>query len=297
MLVGTVLASGTGSAIAAPEPVWVLLSEPGGIHAEAASALQAEWKLGKPERELVIHQAQELPGGPPPAALVTLGISALRSLQERLDALPSWNQVPVVAALAPKEGVTAMWRRVAPPLHATYLDQPLERYLDLIKLAWPSVGRVGVLVGPDHALQSPAMFKAALDRGLKLSVGRVARPESMFATLRTVLAESDVLLVLPDAAVADASGLQTMLITAYRQRVPVVAYSPALVRAGAAVGLYASPAQVGRQVAGVLKAALAGSRASARMAEGVTVVVNDQVCRSLGWTPPDSTSLAEALRR
>ncbi len=297
MLTGTVLASRSGPLWASPEPVWVVHSDGGGIHLEAIAALQADWKQIKGERDLAIHLAHELPAGPAPAAVVTLGSTALRAVQERLDDTPTWAQVPVLAALMPKEAVHALWHRPVAQLSAAYLDQPFERYLDLIKATWPAVTRVGLLVGPDQALNSPALFKVALDRGLKLALGRVARAESMYATLRAVLADSDVLLVLPDATVADAGGLQSMLITAYRQRMPVVAYSPAMVKAGAALGLYASPPQIGRQVSGMLKATLAGTRNSLRMADGITVTVNDQLFRSLGWSPPEASALTATLRR
>jgi hypothetical protein len=68
-----------------------------------------------------------------------------------------------------------------------------------------------------------------------------------------------------------------MLITAYRQRVPVVSYSPALVKAGAALGLYASPTQAGRQVVAMLKGAgSASSGGSAWPASRLAVMTLDE---------------------
>lgn len=284
--------------LAAGEPVWVVVSDNAGVYAEAAAALQNDWKAARMDRELQILVARDLPVGPPPPALVTLGSAALRAAMERVDGNPAWAHTTVLSALIPKDGLQAIWRPAPPNLIAAYLDQPFERYLDLVKQAMPHLNRVGVLVGPEASTSSPAMFKAANDRGIKLSVGRVARPDSMYNTLRTVLAESDVLLVLPDASVADQAGLQNILITAYRQHIPVIAYSPALVKAGAALGLYASPAQVGRQVSGMLRNLFSGNpRQPSRMAEGYTVAINEQVCRSLGLDVPDAAELGERLKR
>jgi ABC-type uncharacterized transport system substrate-binding protein len=168
----------------------------------------------------------------------------------------------------------------------------------MIRRALPRASKVGLLLGPDTQAARPALIKSAADRGLHLVLGTVMRSEAMYDSLRAVLAESEVLLVLPDASVADASALQHMLITAYRQRVPVVGYSPALFKAGAAVGMYASPAQVGHQVAAMLKAPLsAQSWPASRTAEGFTVTVNEQVCRSLGLDTPDVSELTDAMRR
>jgi ABC-type uncharacterized transport system substrate-binding protein len=70
------------------------------------------------------------------------------------------------------------------------------------------------------------------------------------------------------------------------------------VKSGATLGLYASPAQVGRQLAAMLKPPIAASNwPASRSAEGFTVVVNEQVSRSLGLDVPDVTELTEALRR
>jgi hypothetical protein len=291
-------AARVGSAWAAAEPVWALVADNAGVQADAAQALLTDWRAIHKDRELQIHTVKDWPTSGQPSALVTLGSAALRAALERLEAQPGWARVPAIAALVPREGVPESWKHATGPLTAAYLDQPFERYLDLIRLALPRLSKVGVLVGPEAALNSPAMFKAANDRGMHLSVGRVTHPDGMHNALRAVLAECDVLLVLPDSSVASSAGLQHMLASAYRQRTPVVAYSPALVKAGAALGLYASPAQVGRQVAQMLHAMLYGAgRPAPRLAEGVTVAVNEQVCRSLGLDVPDGDTLAEAIRR
>lgn len=284
--------------LAANEPVWVLLSDNSWAYTEAATALQTDWRQSPRGKELVILTTRELPVGGPPAALVTFGSAALRVAMERVESNAEWARVPVLGALLPREGFASIWKRPPAWVSAAYLDQPFERYLELIRRALPRLTKVGVLLGPDAATTSPALVKAAADRGLHLVVGSVTRPDAMYASLRTVLAESDVLLVLPDSAVADPSAVQNMLITAYRQRVPVVSYSPALVKAGATLGLYGSPNQVGRQVATMLKAPFnAQSWPAPRLADGFTIAINEQVCRSLGLDVPDISELTDAMRR
>lgn len=284
--------------LAASDPVWVLLSEHTGAYTEAANALQADWRQVGRTRELIMLSTRELPAGAPPAALVTFGSAALRVAMERVESSAEWAHIPVLSALLPREGFAAVWKRPPAWVSAAYLDQPLERYLELIRRALPRLTRVGVLLGPESVATRNALAKAAADRGLTLVVGVVARPDAMYASLRTVLADADVLLVLPDGSVADASAVQNILIAAYRQRVPVVTYSPALVRAGATLGLYASPAQVGRQVAAMLKPPISvQSWPAPRLADGFTIAVNEQVYRSLGLDVPDVADLMDAMRR
>ena len=292
------LLSRAGLTLAAMEPVWVLLSDQHGAYAEAVAGLQADWKGALQGRELVVLPGRELPPGPPPGALVVFGSSALRVAAEHVERHPEWAKVPVLAALLPRVGFAAAWKRPLMGVSAAYLDQPVERYLELARRAFPRLSRVGVLLGGEAGVTRAALSKGAAERGQHLAVGVVSGPDAVYASLRSVLAESDVLLVLPDGAVSDPSALQNILITAYRQRVPVVAYSPALAKAGAAVSLFASPTQVGRQVALMLRGApIASNWPAPRWADGVSVAVNDQVCRSLGLDVPDSAELADAIRR
>lgn len=299
LALGLALAGAGRRALAGNESaVWVLLSDHSPTYTEAANALQADWRQATRGKDLLVLGSSELPGGAPPAALVTLGSAALRTAAERVEANPDWARVPVLSALIPREGFAAIWKHPSNWVSAAYLDQPFERYLDLIRRALPRAIRVGVLLGPQSLGMRAALVKAASDRGLLLVTGTVMRPDAMYASLRAVLAESEVLLVLPDSTVADPSGVQNMLITAYRQRVPVVTYSPALVKAGATLGLYASPAQVGKQVAGMLKAPIQSNNWPApRWAEGYTVTINAQVARSLGLDLPEASELSEAMHR
>ncbi|WP_422202502.1 ABC transporter substrate-binding protein [Aquabacterium sp.] len=302
MAVGSPLLVRAGQVRAASEAVWVLPSDKSWAYTEAVAALQSDWPQAGRGKALVILNAGELPTGAPPAAVVTLGATALRLVMERANAEPDWARVPVLGALLPRDGFAAVWKRPPAWVSAAYLDQPIERYLALIRRAMPRLTKVGVLVHEDDASQRQALLKAAQAQGVRLVIGSVGAPDTLSGALRTVLADADVLLMLPDGAVADVSALQHMLITAYRQRVPVVSYSPALVKAGAAMGLYASPAQAGRQVAVMLKGAWsAPSGGSAwpapRLADGFTVALNEQVCRSLGLDVPDVSVLTDALRR
>ena len=287
---------------AAGEVVWVLLSDTSWAYKEAAAALQADWRQVGRGKELVILNAREWPISPPPTALVTLGASALRMAMERTGTQADWARVPILSALLPKDGFTAIWKRPPSWVSAAYLDQPVERYLNLIRRTMPRLTTVGVLLDDDTASQRQALHKAAQDRGLRLVIGVVDKPDAVSSALRSVLADADVLLILPDGAVADVAVLQHVLMTAYRQRVPVVSYSPALVKAGAALGLYASPSQAGRQVAGMLKAPLGAASVLAawpasRWADDFTIAINEKECRSLGVEVPGLTALTDALRR
>ena len=98
--------------------------------------------------------------------------------------------------------------------------------------------------------------------------------------------------------VYNSNSLQNILLTAFRAKVPMVAFSPAYVRAGALLSLHVTPAQVGAQalalVQGVLhEQALPSGPVESRDFE---VGVNEHVARSLGLIL-DASALRLDLRR
>ena len=73
----------------------------------------------------------------------------------------------------------------------------------------------------------------------------------IFPALKQVLEDAEVLLALADAQIYNSNSLQNILLTSFRARVPLVAFSPAYVRAGALMAVHVTPTQLGAQ-AGVI---------------------------------------------
>ncbi|MGJ4749122.1 hypothetical protein ACQV5M_22350, partial [Leptospira sp. SA-E8] len=93
-----------------------------------------------------------------------------------------------------------------------------------------------------------------------------------------------------------------ILLASFRAKVPMQAFSPAYSRAGALLALYATPEQIGTQVATLARDALVEQNGKARgfgppqHTQLFEVSVNAHVARSLGLQL-DADALAERLRR
>jgi ABC-type uncharacterized transport system substrate-binding protein len=235
---------------------------------------------------------------PTPQFIVAVGVRALEVMLER-HAESLGGRVPILATLVPRASYEALVGRVGAAVSAVWLDQPLERYLALIRLAMPERTRLGVLFGPDSESLKPALLKAAAAKGLTVYHATLyAQDDNLYPALRTVLAESQMLLALPDNLVFNPVSLQNILITAYRQRVPLVTYSAAHVKAGATLALHASPVQVAEQTAAAVRAWLGGrGLPAARGMDRFSVAVNAQVGRSLGLSTVEPQALTDALKR
>jgi putative tryptophan/tyrosine transport system substrate-binding protein len=287
---------GPGVAGAADPLLWVVAPDQTGPYAEALAALR-DGLTGTQLRSLSPAQLPAAVRDGAPALVITLGSAALTAALGRASADPLLAQVPVAAGLLPRSSVEALPPRGSPPLTAVWLDPAVERHLDLIRLALPTVKRVGVLWGPSSRLWRPALQRAATERGLQLIEAEPSDTE-LFPALSQVLGEADVFLALPDNAVFTPTRLNNMLIAAYRQRVPVVGYAATHVRAGAVLALYTEPHQVGRELAQLARRVLAERRAPPPAPSRLwRVGLNDQVARSLGLVLPEEARLTQALQR
>lgn len=280
--------------------IWVALADRGGIYAETAAVLSAEVTRDTRRAEMSVAPWQELQAARPPQLIVTLGAGAFRGILDRLKREPALAGVPVLAVLLPQASYEALAPKspnIASVTSAVFLDQPVERYFDLIRIALPDRRKVGVLLGPDSSALKSVLSRAAAARGMSLMQASPER-DDIYPALRAVLADADVLLSVPDSHVFNAGSLQNILITSYRQRVPMVTFSESYVKAGAALALYTSPAQAATQAAAAVRSFFANrSLPPPRTSIGFSVATNPEVARSLGLTLDDPERLAAALRR
>lgn len=244
--------------------------------------------------ELVLRQQSGLPLCP--AVCVALGSEATRVL------LAVQVKAPVVSALIPRRSFERILQSSGKPVpvqvSAIYLDQPLARQLALIRLALPQARRLAVVLGPESSAIAASLRVLAVAQEMSLQEVAVNHLDDLTDGLPQLLAQSDVLLALADPLVFNSSTIQNILLSSFRARVPMVAFSPAYVRAGALLALYTTPVQAGQQAAEVVLGVLRGKPPPDRAIEpnDFEVGVNTQVARSLGWSL-DGDALRQTLRR
>ena len=265
--------------------VWVAVSEGSAEYEEIASRIRSQLQQGEGAPEVVVKPWAEVAQGLPTQVrlLVSVGSPAFVGLA---DAYVSGriSRVPVVATLLPRSVFEAQRRRINVPATGVVLDQPAARQLALLRYAFPHLRRVGVLLGPDSQQFQSGLEKAAIEQGMQLNVYRVDGESGLYPALQRVLDENDVLLAVPDAAVYNGGSIQNVLLASYRQKVPLMGFSPAYVKAGAMLALYSSSGQIGSQTVRVVRSALAGVALQPIQSPTEFVVsVNANVARSLGF--------------
>lgn len=227
--------------------------------------------------------------------LVTLGTDALRQV------LLQSPRIPVLAGLIPRvsyERVLAdSGHKGQATVAALYLDQPFGRQLDLLRLALPQARRVGVLWGPESLSQQSLLAAAASQHGMELVEGVYSEDAPLISGLRSALGGADVLLAVADASVYNRASLSNILLTSYRGKTPVMAFSPAYVKAGALLSLHTTAMQASTRLAALALHFLQNNSLPASQYPGdFSVSVNEYVARSLGLAL-DADALSERLHR
>ena len=286
-----------GLAHAGPQ-VLVVLSESGGAHREAAEAMRAalqEQGAGIVLRSTSVedlHSATAQSGEAD--MLVAVGARAM-------DAVAQSNK-PTLNILVPQQSFElARARAKLDPseFSAIYLDQPLARHLRLIKQLLPGRGRVCVLLGPNTLERIKSLQQAAREQQLALDTEPVASQEDIFPALKRLLANTQVLLALPDPLVFNRDTAQSILLTSYRAQTPLIAYSKAYVQAGALAAVFSTPTQIGQQAAEILlRAGQTKSLAlpAPQYPKYFSVSVNYQVGRSLSLVLENEATLLERIK-
>ena len=292
----------TGQAVVARD-VWLAVTEETGGYAEVRDVLRAGLSGAAEVRTDVPVRLFDKAKGPP-ALIVTVGVGALDATLERLAGKDgAWASVPLLATLLPQAVFDA--RQAAPsavkrPFSAVVLDQPLGRQMAAVRLAFPDHKRIGVMLGPQTQPLLPALQRQAERAGLVLHTSPpVNTAEDVYPALKRLLIEAHLILVaLPDPLIYNANNLQSILLTTYRARVPLVAFSSAYVKAGAVLAVYSTPKQIAQRTLEMSHDVLSGrGLPPPQAARAFSVAINAKVVASFGLSLDDEVQIAEDLRR
>jgi ABC-type uncharacterized transport system substrate-binding protein len=227
--------------------------------------------------------------------IVSLGTEAFRLVSARN------TKSAILAALIPRISFERVLhesnKRPGANVTALYLDQPFGRQIDLLRLALPTARRIGVLWGPESLGQQGLLTAALKERGLEAAEGLFVEGLPLIDALREALQSADVLMAVADNTVYNSSTIANILLASYRTKTPVIAFSPAYVKAGALLSVHSSATQAGVQVGTMASHFLqTGNLPATQYPTEFTITTNEYVARSLGLRL-DARTLSERLHK
>jgi len=172
---------------------------------------------------------------------------------------------------------------------AIYLEPPLARQMDLIQSILPS-SDVAVIYGPSVLPWAWPELSILEENGAQLV--RYQPGQSLNYALKDALRGNDVLLGINDPDIYNPQSIKNILISAYRQNIPLVGPGRAYIRAGAIASTYSSLDDIARRMADVV---LGRITHAFDYNPYFSVAYNEQVARSLNISLPMTDAAPESV--
>lgn len=198
-------------------------------------------------------------------------------------------------------GRTVIEEQVGKISSAIYSEPPLTRQLALAKYLFPDarISSIYSEQAPDWLVKELKEAQKSLDSEGDANNGRLhlvlqKNNQSLNYALREALSGHDVLLGVADSEIYNPSTVKNILISAYRQNIPLIGPHRAYIRAGAIATTYSTLDDTTQRLAELIIAPLIPSP---DYNPYFTVVFNEQVARSLNILLPESAdAVAQAIR-
>lgn len=293
----------TGVAIAqSPRTIIVVPTKAGGVYQQFLQAFRKSLTGSGSSADVEVVGYDRIDAsffnGKNASLVVTVGTAATQKVFDVNTTLP------VLGTLVPRNSYRVLESRASRQgkkfaRSTILLDQPITRHMGLIRKILPDKNMISVVLGPDTRFLRPELTSAAEKKGMRIRIETMGYAQRLIDPLNRALEGTDAFIAVADGVVSNRQTVQNLLLTTYRQKVPVIGYSRAYVRAGALAAVYSTPEQIGRQ-AGELVAGLVKSNRwllpPSLYPKYFSVSVNRNVARSLGIVMPEKGDIERSLR-
>lgn len=166
----------------------------------------------------------------------------------------------------------------------TMMPGPLPQ-LAAIKAAFPTVRRIGILFDPSTSSDFVTLArKAAGTLDLSLVQAPASADREAILLISSLVSQIDAIWLMPEPSLISQTLLKGLALVSLEKRIPMIAFAPKYLEFGAAMAIFASPEQLGRQAAELAKQLLsAPSRKAIKPEYGrtTTVQTNDRIIQTL----------------
>jgi hypothetical protein len=197
------------------------------------------------------------------------------ALQYAVSAKPDLS---VVGTMVLREDAASVG---APSAGEIDLDAPPRLLLQEVHRLFPHQTRLGILISGN--VDRAALLAPARELGLSVQLMEVSGPANLLKAFLSFKGKADLVLTLPDNALYNSATVKPLVMASLEERIPIIGFSAAFVRAGAAAGVFADFHEAGRQAAeAALRYAPGRTQRTVEQPRKLTVAVNQRVLRLLG---------------
>lgn len=181
-----------------------------------------------------------------------------------------------------------------------YMTQSYCRKIKLIKLINSHWKVISLLNSQDKPVNSKKIQQCANKYGITIYTVNTRSEENMTDHVKDALNHSDVLLALPDKNIYNSHTVKNILLTSYRHRKPVIAFSNNFVNAGALASIHSSVEQISHSASTLIEQYFKlGSqfKKPVNYPQSFDISINRQVFRALEIPSPDIDKLEKSLKQ
>jgi len=212
-----------------------------------------------------------------PAVIVAVGSDAVRAVRDWGSAV---RTVSTMTLKADQTGAAYQAGRVSA---AVYLDVPVHTLIAELRKIFPEKTRVGIIRNPGRGGEMSSQIRSLAAEPGSLQIADCATADELLPVFLAFRKKVDSVVCLPDGALYNSATARPLIMASLENRLPIVGFSPAFLRAGAAVAVYPDYRGIGQQTADLVRRCLEpGDCASWETAKKVDVAVNAKVLRMLG---------------
>lgn len=179
-----------------------------------------------------------------------------------------------------------------------YMAQSYCRQLHLIKLLNEQWKTVSLLISQNKPIDTKTIEKCASKHDLTIYKVNTSGANNLTGNIKQALINSDVLLALPDKNIYNSKTVKNILLTSYRYRKPVIAFSKNFVRAGALASIHSSAKQIAQSATTIITQYFENNQRFNNVINhpnDFSISTNKQVFRALELPVPDNGRLKQAL--
>jgi putative ABC transport system substrate-binding protein len=259
--------------------VLVVATSAAGPYGAALAGLRAGLERGG-QAMTVIDLSAAAPGAPVewihanrPDLIVAVGSKATRAVAS------AGPRVPVISTM-----VLGTEGQSSGAVEVLGLEPAPERWIERLSALFPRMRRLGLLAGKATPVSTlDATESSAKRMGYTVRRAQCADVSEALTAISNMAGRVDLVWFAPDSTLFNDATVKPLLLAALQRQVPVIGFSEAFVRSGAAVGLFADYEDIGLRAAEVAQRVLSGGAvASFEAPRVVNVAVNERVMRILG---------------
>ena len=167
-------------------------------------------------------------------------------------------------------------------LYGLYLEQSLNRQLLLAQQLIPGIHSIGFLTTPDNFTELQKQLKySPIDAAFEIQT--VRDQKSLGRALSHIIQTSELLITLAEPEIYNRSSLRNILLSSYRNNIPLLGLNKAFVDAGCLAAVYTKTELFAQETAEIItKAIVNGELPKINYAKYYEVSLNHKVARSLG---------------